>query len=63
MMLTSQAQQTVLAISNYLINLLFNTGDLYHKTLRLKVYSDILNKYFYGILDYAKVEFLNPPML
>ena len=63
MMLTSQAQQTVLAISSYLINLLFNTGDAYFKTLRLKAYSDTLKKHLYGILDYAKVEFLYPPML
>ena len=51
MMLTSQAQQTVLAISSYFINLLFNTGDAYYKMLRLKAYSDILLKHLYGILD------------
>ena len=59
MMLTSQAQQTVLAISSYLINLLFNTGDAYYKTLRLKAYSDTLKKHLYGILDYTKVEFFS----
>ena len=52
-MLTSRAQQIVLAISNYLINLLFNTGDIYSKTLRLKALSDTLNTYLYAILDYA----------
>ena len=62
-MLTGQAQKTVLAISSYLINLLFKTGDAYRKTLRLKAYSDTLKKYLYGILDYAKVEFLYLPML
>ena len=54
-MLISQAQQTMLAISSYLINLLFITGDAYCKTLRLKAYSDTLKKYLYGILDYAEV--------
>ena len=54
MMLTSQAQKTVLAISSYLINLLFNTGYAYSKTLRLKAYSDTLKKHLYGILDYAQ---------
>ena len=63
MMLTSQAQQTALAISSYLIKLLLNTGDAYCKTLRLKVYTDTLKKHLYGILDYAKVEFFHPPML
>ena len=63
MMLTSQAEQTVLAISSYLINLLLNTGNAYCKTLRLKAYSDTLKKHLYGILDYAEVEFLYPPML
>ena len=63
MMLTSQTQQTVLAISSYLINLHFNTGDAYQKTLRLKTYSDTLKKHLFGILDYAEVEFLYPPML
>ena len=56
MRLPSQAQQTVLAISSYLIILLFNTSDSYCKTLTRKVYSDTLKKYLYGILDYAKVE-------
>ena len=62
-MLTSQAQQTMLAISSYLINLLFITGDAYCKTLRLKAYSDTLKKYLYGILDYVEVKFFHPPML
>ena len=62
-MLVSQAQQNVLAISNYLINLLLNIGDTYCKRPRLKTYSDTLKKHLYGILDYAKVEFLYPPML
>ena len=58
MMLTSQAQQTVLAISSYLINPLLNTGNAYHKMLRLKAYSDTLEKYLYDILDYTEVKFL-----
>ena len=62
-MLTSQAHQTVLAISSYLINLLFNTSKAYCKTLRLKAYSNTLKKHLYDILDYAKVEFLYPPLL
>ena len=62
MILTSKAQKTVLAISSYLINLLF-TGDAYYRTLRLKAHSDTLKKYLYGILDYAKVEFFYLPML
>ena len=62
-MLTSQAQQTVLAISSYLINLLLNTSNAYFKMLRLKTYSDTLKKDLYGILDYAEVESLHPPML
>ena len=53
----------MLAISSYLINLLFNTGDTYCKMLRLKAYSDTLKKHLYGILDYAEVEFIYPPML
>ena len=57
-MLTSQTQQTVLAISGYMINLLFNTGNAYKKILRLKAYSDTLKKHVYDILDYTKVEFL-----
>ena len=56
-MLISQAQQIMLGILNYLINLLFNTGNAYHKTLRLKAYSDTLKKYLYSILYYTKVEF------
>ena len=63
MMLTSQAQQTVMAISSYLINLLFKTGDVYCKKLRLKACSYTLKKHLYGILDYAKVEFFHPLML
>ena len=49
MMWTSQAQQTMLAISSYLITLLFKTADTYHKMLSLKAYSDTLKKYLYGI--------------
>ena len=41
-MLTIQAQQTVLAILSYLINLLFKTGNAYYKMLRLKAYRDTL---------------------
>ena len=63
MMPTSQAQQIVLVISSYLINLVFNTGDAYCKTLRLKAYSDTLKKHLYSTLDYTKVEFFHPPML
>ena len=63
MMLASQAQQTMLAISSCLINLLFNTSDAYCKTLRLKAYSNTLKKHLYSISDYTKVEFLYPPML
>ena len=62
-MLTGQAQKTVLAISSYLINLLFNTGYAYSKTLWLKAYSDTLKEHLYGILDYAEMEFFHPPML
>ena len=63
MLLTRQAQQTVLAISSYIINLLSIIGNSYHKMLRLKAYSNALKKYLSGILDYAKVEFFHPPML
>ena len=63
MMLTSQAQQTVLDILSYLINLLSIIGDAYCKTLRLKAHSDTLKKQLCGILDYAKVKFIHPPML
>ena len=65
MILTSQGQQIMLAISSYLINLLFNTDNAYCKILRLKAYSDTLKKkkYLYGILDYTKIEFFYPPML
>ena len=62
-MLTSQAQKIVLAISNYLINLLFNTSDAYCKMLRLQAYSDTLKKHLYGVLNYIEVEFLYPTML
>ena len=61
--LTSQAQKTMLLISSYCINPLFNTGDAYFKALRLKSYSDTLKKLLYGILDYAEVEFFHPPMI
>ena len=44
-MLASQAQQTVLAISSHLINLISFTGDAYIKTLKLKVYSDTVKKH------------------
>ena len=63
MMLTSQTQQTVLAISSYLINPLLNTGNAYCKTLRLKSYSDTIKKHLYGILDYTKGKLFYPPML
>ena len=53
----------MLTISNCLINLLFNTGDVYCKMLRVKALSDTLKKHLYGILNYAKVEFFHPPML
>ena len=59
MIVTSQTQQNVLAISSYVINLLFNTGNPYFKTLRLKAHSDALKKQIYVILDYAKLEFLS----
>ena len=62
-MLRSQAHQTVLSISSYLINLLFNTGDAYCKTLRFKAFSYTLKKHLYCILEYNKVEFFHPPML
>ena len=61
-MLISQAQQTLLAISSYLINLLLNTSDAYRKMLRLKAFSDTLKKDLYSILDYTKVQFFYPPM-
>ena len=63
MMLTSQAQQIILAISSYLINLLSIICDIYCKTLRLKTYSDTLMKHLPSVLDYAKVELFQPPML
>ena len=62
-MLTSQAHQTVLAISNHLINLLSITGDTYCKTLRLTAYSDTLEKHLSGILEYTKEKFFYHPML
>ena len=58
MMLVSQPQQTVLAISSYLINLLFNTGNTYRKKIRLKTYSDTLKKYLYGHLGLYQGGFL-----
>ena len=51
-MLTSEAQKTVLVISSYWINLLFITGDAYHKMLKLKAYSDTLKKpslWYFGL--------------
>ena len=63
MMLTSKTKQNMLDISSYLINLLYNTGDTHCKTIRLKAYSDTLNKHLHGILDYDKVEFLYLPIL
>ena len=63
MMLTSQAQQTMLAISSYLINLLFNTGDAYHKMPKLEAYSNTLKKDLYGIQGYTKVGFFHYTML
>ena len=62
-MLKSQAQQTVLAISSYLINLLSITGNVHHKMLRLKSYSDTLKRHLPGILHYAKVKIFHPPIL
>ena len=62
-MLTSQAQQTVLDISSYLIDILSITGDVCHKMLRLKTYSDTIKKHLSGILDYSEVEFIHPPLL
>ena len=53
----------MLEISRYLINLLFNTGNAYCKTLRRKAYSDTLKKHLYGILEYAEVESIHPPIL
>ena len=63
MMLKKKAQQTVLAIASYLINVLSITGDTYCKTLRLKAYSDNLKKNLSGILYYAEVESFQTPML
>ena len=63
MMLASQAQQTILAISSYLINLLSISNDVYYKTIRLKANSDTLKKYISGTLDYSEVELFHPPML
>ena len=53
----------MLAISSYLINLLFFTGEAYCKTLRLKNYCDTLKKHLFGILHYAEVKFFRPTML
>ena len=44
MILRSQAQEIVLAILSYLINLLSITSDADFKTLRLKAYSDTLKR-------------------
>ena len=60
-MLTTQAQQTVLAISNYLISLLSITGNAYCKTFKLKAYNDTLKKTLSSILDHGKVEFFILP--
>ena len=51
MMLTSQAQKTLLDISSYFINLLSITGNAYYKTIRLKAYSNTLKKHLSGILN------------
>ena len=63
MMQISQAQQNVLDIPSYLINLLSITGGTYCKTLRLKAYNDNLKKHLSGILGYIEVEFFHPFML
>ena len=44
MMLASQAWQTMLPILNYLVNLMYITGNVYYKILRLKAYNDTLWK-------------------
>ena len=62
-MLTNQAQQNVLAISNYFINLFFSIGNEYCKMLKLNAYTDTLKKHLYDVLDYTEVEFFYPPML
>ena len=54
MMLTSQAQKTILAISNYLVKLLSKSSDECSKMLRHKAYGDILKKYLFAVLDCAK---------
>ena len=61
-MLTNQAQQTGLAITSYLKNLLFITDNIYHKMLRLKAYSDTLNKHLWYLRLY-QMEALLSPML
>ena len=53
----------MLVISSCLINLLFNTGDVYYKTPRLKTYSYTLKKHLYSFLNHAEVQFFHPPML
>ena len=63
MLLTSQAQQTALAISRYLISLLSITGDAYNKILRLKAYSGTLKNHLSSTLDYTEVNFFHPTML
>ena len=62
MMLISQVQQTVQAISSYLVNLLSITGDAYCKTLSFKPYNDTLKKHLSSILDYTEVKIFYPPM-
>ena len=63
MVLISQDQQTVFAITSYLINLLSITANVYYKTLKLKAYSGTFKKHLSNISDYTAVEFLHPPML
>ena len=64
MRLTSQTQQTVLAIASYFVKLPSITGYEYGKTLSLKAYSDTLKKYIsVYVCHYAEVKFFNPPML
>ena len=57
-MLIRQAQQIMLAISSYLINLLSITSNAYCKMLRFKAYIDTLKKYLSGILDYTEVTYI-----
>ena len=62
-MLTNQAQKTVLAISEYLINLLSITGSAYYKMLGLKIQINTVKKHLSGTLDYDIVKFFHPFML